>query len=187
MKEYGLPRLKEYFINNQKRRNQVRLCPLCNANMADRKVTLYKELVDSLYDVYCWLGERQRHGFEMKEIKHLLGKNEYARFGDLVRFGGIVYKPKDEDGETKKAEYGMNMKRAKSFFGGEYQIPLQITLNQITNEIIDEVRVSVRDFPKLIELIRKDGLYDYEKNTFRLPPTKEEYEKSLYELDEFVK
>ena len=70
MKEYGLPRLKEYFINNQKRRNQVRLCPLCNANMADRKVTLYKELVDSLYDVYCWLGERQRHGFEMKEIKH---------------------------------------------------------------------------------------------------------------------
>jgi len=92
----------------------------------------------------------------------MLCKNNYARFGDLVRFGGIVYKTKDDDGNKVKAKYGLNMKRAKEFFSGQREIPVQITLNQITNEIIDSHYVKVNDFPTLNNLITAEGLYDYD-------------------------
>jgi len=143
------------------RRNQLKRCPFCNSCIEDRKVALYKELIDALYKVYCYLGQKRKHDFEMKEIRHLLGRNEYARFGDLVRFGGIVYKPKVE-GMSEKALFGINMARAKEFFSGQRQIPLQITLDQISGEIIDEVRGSVGDFPELYTLINAKGLYDHE-------------------------
>lgn len=142
-------------------RNKIKRCPFCNGCITDRKVALYKELIDALYRVYCFLGKKRKHDFEMKEIRHLLGRNEYARFGDLVRFGGLIYKPK-LFGKSKKAYYGLNMARAKEFFAGTRTIPVQITLNQITNEIVDEVPCYVKDFPNLATLLRKDGLYDYE-------------------------
>lgn len=91
-----------------------------------------------------------------------LGKSDYARFGDLVRFGGLVYKPKDKGGETRKALFGINMARAKEFFSGTREIPVQITLNQITGEIIDSHYVKVNDFPSLSKFIKANGLYDYE-------------------------
>jgi len=142
-------------------RNDIGRCPYCNANIKDRKVALYRELINALYRIYCWCGQERRHEFEMKDVKHLLGKNEYARFGDLVRFGGIVYKPKN-DGKSEKALYGINMARAKQFFRGERDIPLQITLDQISGEIIDEIRGKVYDFPDLISLLNEKGMYDYE-------------------------
>lgn len=154
-----LEELKEKVLQE---RNEMCKCPLCNQNIKDRKVTLYKGLIDALYQVYCWCGKNKCHEFRTKDIKHLLGKNEYARFGDLVRFGGIVYKPKDEYNQSHKAEFGLNMARAKSFFIGEYEIPVQITLNQITNEIIDSTYVKINDFPELSKLLDENGLYDYD-------------------------
>ncbi len=145
-------------------RNELKRCPFCNSGIEDRKITLYKGFIDALYKVYIYCGQHRTYRFEMKEIKHLLGKNEYARFGDIVRFGGIVYKPKEEDGHTRKAVYGMNMDRAKQFFEGTYQIPVQITIDQITGEKIDETLCSVDDFPSLVSLLREDGLYDYKKD-----------------------
>lgn len=145
------------------KRNELGRCPVCNQSVKDRTISLYQGLIDALYRVYCWCGEKRRHEFKTKDIKHLLGKNEYARFGDLIRFGGIVYKPQDEEKKTHKAEFGLNMARAKSFFGGEYKIPVQITVNQITNEIIAATYVTVKDFPILYELLDKEGLYDYER------------------------
>lgn len=142
-------------------RNEMGECPYCGASIKDRKVALYKGLIDALYKIYCWCGKHKRHEFETKEIKDFLGKNEYARFGDLVRFGGIVYKPKVE-GESSKAVFGINMVRAKEFFSGQRDIPLQITLDQISGEIIDEIRGKVGDFPELSEFITSNGLYDYE-------------------------
>jgi hypothetical protein len=144
-----------------RRRNEIGNCPLCNSNIADRKVSLYKGLINSLHKVFCYLGWKHKHEFEMKEIKHLLGKNEYARFGDLVRFGGIVYKPKDEEGKTRKAYYGMNMARANEFFRGEREIPVCITINQITNEIVSSDYVKVDDFPELKDYLDENGLYTH--------------------------
>lgn len=149
---------KEYIHNH---RNQLEKCPYCAGSILDRKATLHRALIDSLYKIYCWCGKNKKHEFETKEIRHFLGRSEYARFGDLVRFGGIVYKPK-VNGKSSKALFGINMARAKEFFSGQRDIPLQITLDQITGEIISEVRCKVGDFPELYSLLKKDGFYDHE-------------------------
>ncbi len=52
------------------------------------------------------------------------------------------------------------MSRARDFFTGHYKIPVQIVLNQITNEIIESRYVSVYDFPDLTKLLKADGLYN---------------------------
>lgn len=150
---------EKQFIHDK--RNEMEKCPYCNGSIKDRKVALYKGLIDALYQIYCWCGKNRKHEFHTKEIKHLLGKNEYNRFGDLVRFGGIVYKPKVE-GSSEKAFFGINMARAKEFFSGYRDIPLQIILDQITGEIIAEVRGKVGDFPELAGFLKKNGLYDHE-------------------------
>lgn len=144
------------------KRNQIERCPYCNGSIKDRKIALYKKLVDTLYKVYCWCGENKKHEFHTKEIRHLLGKIEYTRFGDFVRFGGIMYKPKTADGKSEKGLFGINMARAKEFFNGVREIPLQITVDQITGEVVDEVRGKVWDFPELSAFIKANGLYDYE-------------------------
>jgi len=142
-------------------RNELGFCPYCDSNIKDRKVALYKELINSLYRIYCWCGRERKHEFEVKEIRQFLGKVEYTRFNNLVRFGGILYKPKI-NGESKRALFGINMKRAKDFFNGKSDIPVQIVLDQITNEIIGEIRCKVDEFPELHLLLTTNGVYDYE-------------------------
>ena len=151
----------EYLAKTPEERNRLKRCPVCNSNIEDRVVSLYRGLIRTLYDVYCWLGEHKRHEFNIKDVKHLMGKNEYARFGDLVRFGGLVYKPKDESGKSHKGEFGINMARAKEFFAGERKIPMYVVLNQITNEIIESEYISVSEFQELSSYIDENGLYDY--------------------------
>lgn len=158
--------IKEYIHLN---RNEIGRCPCCNGNIKDRTVSIYKGLVESMYKVYCYLGEKRKHEFKMKEIKHLLSKNDYARFGDLVRFGGILYKAKDEEGKREKGRYGMNMKRAKEFFNGERTIPMQIVIDQIKDEILEKTQVGINDIPELTAYLTENGLYDYERKLD--PPT----------------
>lgn len=141
-------------------RNELKNCPFCSSHIADRKVVFYKELIAALYEVYCWLGKNQQHEFHMNEVKHLFSKNSYARFGDFVRCGGIIYRPKNSKGKSRKARYGMNMTRAREFFHGERDIPIQITLNQITGEIVSEIRGKIGDFPDLKTMLDKNGLHD---------------------------
>lgn len=150
-------------------RNEIERCPCCNGSIKDRKIALYKGLIDALYRVYTYCGQKRAHELKMGEIKHLLGKNEYARFGDLIRFGGIVYRPKDGEGKYMKAHYGINMARAHEFFKGERTIPVQITLNQITNAIIDQTDAYYYEFPSLISLMKENGLYDHEKEVMVNP------------------
>lgn len=143
-------------------RNKMEHCPYCNHNIKDRKVALFKELIDALYKVYVWCGKNRQHEFQTKDIRHLFDKTQYNRFGDLVRFGGIIYKPK-RYGKSKKALYGINMARAKEFFHGQRDMPLQIILDQITGDIVSEAkRGKVNDFPELSKLMGVDGLYDHE-------------------------
>lgn len=155
--------LKEKLSVDRFYRNELKFCPLCNSRIEDRTISLYKELISDLYKVYCWCGKNKRHEFKMKDIRHGLSRNNYARFGDLVRFGGLVYKFKDDNGKRIKGSFGLNMARCKEFFNGQRSIPLHITLNQITNEIIDSKYVTVRDFPELNSYLDQNGLYDYEK------------------------
>lgn len=156
----------DQFVANKKRletdselRERIGKCPLCNHSIKDRTVSVYQGLIRSLFKVYQWCLENNCHEFETKQIKQFLGKNEYARFGDLIRFGGLVYKP-EVDGKTRKALFGLNMERTKKFFAGEYKIPSQIVINQITGEVEAISWVTINDIPELKEFLDEIGLFD---------------------------
>jgi hypothetical protein len=142
------------------KRNELCRCPFCNGNIADRQITLYAGLIRTVYEIYKYLGKNQKHEFNVKEVKALMSKNDYARFGDMVKFGGLIYKPKDESGKSHKGMFGMNMQRTKEFYRGERQIPVTIMLNQITNEILESNYVTVKDFPELHYQLTVDGEYN---------------------------
>lgn len=95
-------------------------CSHCHQTIKERyKITLTRHMVVSMRNVYMWCGENKRHTFRRYEINHLLAKDETgkqgAHFGDLVYFGGILYK-------IKKGVWGMHMRRAKAFLHGEKMI-----------------------------------------------------------------
>lgn len=146
-------------------REHIGKCPLCNGNVKDRKITIYQELIASLYRVYQWCLENEVHEFDIKKVRHLIGKVEYTRWGDLVRCsGGIVYRAVDpKSGKTRKGYYGINRERAGQFFRGERTIPMQTTLNQVTNERTEVRSAYVRDLPDVASMLDKDGQYDHKK------------------------
>lgn len=53
--------------------------------------------------------------------------NEIARFGDLVYYGGILYK-------RGNGKWGINMRRAKAFLRGESSINTVALLDPLTGE-----------------------------------------------------
>lgn len=151
-------------MNNEEinlRRNELKKCPCCNGSIEDRTIALYTNLIKALYQVCKWCGEKDVHEFQMSQIRHLLGRNEYARFGDLVRFGGIVYK-------KEKASYGINVERARAFFKGEYQIPLYITINQITDEVVEKKMGYINNIKPLSKwLTTENRLYSSRVNPYK--------------------
>ena len=177
LKDIFTEKLRDYVLEE---RNKICRCPVCNSKISDRIISLYSGLINTLYKVYCWCGEKRRHEFENKDVQHFFNKNDYARFGDLIRFGGLVYKP-----EKKKGSYGINMSRAKEFFEGKRKIPVQIVLNQITNEIVAATYVYVYDFPNILELLNKDGLYDYEKVIYVKPDYELQKKRNLSTVGEY--
>lgn len=150
-----LPAVRKFIQAN---RNDLGFCPMCDRKIADREESIYAELISDLYKVYQWCGEHRRHEFEMKDIRHLLSKVNYARFGNLDHYGGIVYKPAGSTG--RDGHFGINMARAKEFFAGERDIPLSRTVSLISGETVGEVRGTIRDIPALRHFLDQDGRYD---------------------------
>ncbi len=91
----------------------------------------------------------------MKEVRDLLGRIEYTRFGDWKKFGGLVYSPPG----IAKAHYGLNMDRCEKFFAGELKIPLKTWKNPITGELKPEEPKSIREVPSLSKLLNEDDEY----------------------------
>jgi hypothetical protein len=141
------------------KRNTIKRCPLCGGNIEDRTIALFKELVNDLYKVYKQCKFTGSHYFKMKDIKDLLNKNTYARFGDLCRFSGLVFK-------MTKGNYGLNMERCEKFFRGELEIPVELTINQINNEIVSKKCVTIDKFPELKQKLTVDGMYNYKQELF---------------------
>lgn len=155
---------KQKLMTDADFRAQTKSCPMCGQSVEDRVITIYEDLIDQLYKIYCWCGENKKHEFTTKEIRHLLNHNGYARFGDFVKCsGGILYRPEDDAGNTTKGTYGLNMARAKAFFRGEREMPMQVSLNQLTNEKTILKTAKIGDFPKLTVLLNEKGLYDHER------------------------
>ena len=128
-------------------------CPYCNRIIDKREIALYRGLIESLGKIYKWCKVKGIHEFTMKHVKGLLGHNDYARFGDLVLFGGLVYK-------NGRARYGLNMERCEDFFAGKTKIPTKILKDPITRELEKLEYKTVRDIPGLMKFLNEEGLYE---------------------------
>ena len=151
--------VRSRIVSDGRFRNELGRCPVCNSNIKDRTVALYSELLRDLYRVYDWCLQKGVHEFKMSQVRHLIDKMSYARFGDLVRFGGVVYRPEVAIGIASKGKYGINMERAATFFRGDYQIPLYIVINPVTREVVDSHFVTVRDIPELARFLDAEGVF----------------------------
>jgi len=125
-------------------------------NITLREIALYRGLISALARVYRYVINRglDSYYFTRKEIKELLkNENDTARFGDLVWFGGLVFK-------TKKAHYGMNMERCRDFFRGEHEIPTRVWKNPVTDELVkaEDYRL-IGQIPGILEKLDEEGFY----------------------------
>ena len=128
-------------------------CPTCGTTLDEREITLYSGMIHALKRVFEWCEKRGIYEFTRKDIKHFLtSDNEIARFGDLVLFGGLVYRPKGK----KKGNYGINVQRTRDFFAGKYEIPTSIWKNPITKTLSKEKYCFIDDIPSLYEFLDKN-------------------------------
>ncbi len=136
-------------MKDKKDRNR---CDKCGSIIDKREIALYKGLMQSLGLVYNWCKDRNRHEFQMKDIRHLIGQINYTRFGDWVMFGGLVYK-------HGKAHYGLNMERCERYFANDLSIPSRVLKDPITGVIEPFDYKFAREIPGLIEFLDDQGLY----------------------------
>ena len=134
-------------------KGEVVRCEHCNSIISRHKVSLYYMLVIALRNVHLWCLENKRHEFKMKDVRHLFENVQYARFGDWVMFGGLVYK-------NGKGHYGLNIERCEAFFSGRYPIPMDVWKDPVTGEIEPvEPRKYINQIPKLAQFLDGDGQY----------------------------
>ncbi len=145
---------------------KVQRCLACGHIISKRQIGLYHGLIETLWTVFKWCEQRGAHEFQTKQVKHLFDLNSSARFGDLVYFGGLVYK-------TKKAHYGLNMQRCNDFFRGQYKIPEYVVKNPVTGQIEQGPDITINEVKNLREFLNKQGEFQarYFKNTI-LPDCK---------------
>lgn len=148
-------------------RNAIEKCPFCDHTVSDRSVSIYAELVETMYRVYCWCGKERKHEFKVKEIRQFFDQKNFAshRWSDLIDCSnGILYPILDQETkQRKKGVYGMNMARAREFFHGKRQVHMSITLNQITGEKMVIKDAYVHQIPALKAMLDSEGLYDHER------------------------
>jgi hypothetical protein len=89
----------------------------------------------------------------MKDIRSMIGHNEYARFGDWVMFGGLVYK-------RGKANYGLNMERCRKFLTNSEKVQTVVWKDPMTKEIIPSEWKYAKDVPGLLKFIDNLGMFE---------------------------
>jgi len=143
--------------------------------MDRREIAMFAGLVKALWKVFVWCQEKGRHEFKMNQVREMLGRNEYARFGDWVLFGGLVYK-------NGKANYGLNMERCDRFFANDLQIPSKIWKDPMTNELEKIDYRTAWQIPGLMEFLNEDFVYQAkyfpkdDKDTQQIKKLSAEYE-----------
>lgn len=147
-------------------KEEIQFCPTCGHIISQREISLYKGIMITLWKVFAWCKKNNRHEFERKDIKHLFTtENDTARFGDLVLFGGLVYK-------NKKASYGLNIERCEQFFLNKIKIPTRGWKDPMTGKISFEDERSLSDFPELKNLLDEDQMYISNYRESRIPELK---------------
>lgn len=135
-------------------KTNVRLerCEHCNSVISQREIVIFKSLIFALWQVYYRCVNTRNNEFTMRDVRHLLGRNEYARFGDLVLFGDLVYK-------IKKSCYGLNMQRCDEFFAGDIAIPIRILKDPVSGEVMTLEYGTIDKIPKLKSLLDDNFAY----------------------------
>lgn len=128
----------------------------------DREISMYKGLVQALWQVLQWCEHRGIHEFKISEVRHLYSQVSYSRFGDWEKFGGLVY-------QTKRGEYGLNLERCRAFFAGRYKIPKVVYKNPITKENRPGDYVTIDQLPHLKEFLDANRQFIA---TYRVPEPK---------------
>jgi hypothetical protein len=129
------------------------VCPECGHVIEQREISLYKGLFEALAKVYSWCVDKNIHEFTMKDIRGMIGHNEYARFGDWVFFSGLVYK-------QGKARYGLNMERCGEFLRGDKEIVIAGWKDPITRQFTPSRYGKRHDIPGLEHFLDSNGLFD---------------------------
>jgi hypothetical protein len=127
-------------------------CTKCGHITDKREIALYKGLFEALGMVYEWCKKNNTHAFKMRDIRGLIGHNEYARFGDWVFFGGLVYK-------DEKAHYGLNMDRCEDFLFGSKIIPIAGWKDPITGEFTASRWGNRNEVPGLNKFLDEKQMY----------------------------
>ncbi len=119
-----------------------------------RKIVLNRDMVTALSLVFNYLWERQRSEFSRMEVKKLFNESQSARFGDLVYFGGLVYK-------KQKGEWGMNFGRTKSFLDNKTKLHEWVAKDPITKNIVEqsEEMVGIREVKGVTCLLSSNGQF----------------------------
>jgi len=108
-------------------------CACCGRVLSKRKVSITKDMVFGLRQVYKHCKETGDYRFRRRDVKALFGANETltATFGNLIYFGGILFKPDDK----KRGYWGINMQRAELFFANQLLVPEYVIKDPVTNVI----------------------------------------------------
>lgn len=134
----------------KKKRIPKKYCHVCHHNITPRYIQFYSGLIRALYEVCKFAQKKGVKEFRMVDIRDVLKKNEYARFGDLVYFAGIIKK-------KGKAHYEIDLSLAKLYFKGEMKAPLYILKDPVTNKIIERKDGYITELKELKEFLHTEN------------------------------
>ncbi len=136
-------------------KQEIERCKCCGHIVSKRKIAIYTGMISALYKVFTYCKEKRIHEVQTKQIKQFFNLNSSARFGDLVMFGGLVYK-------GSKGHYGLNMQRVDQFFKGEFKIPEYVIKDPITGKIEQGPDITIHQLKGLNKLLNEEGDYKAE-------------------------
>lgn len=137
-----------------KNEKQYCTCDCGNKHIiSERQIPLLAEMVNSMVLVYQWAKQKGVTEFRRRDIKHLFNtETQTAHFGDLVYFGGIMYK-------EKRGFWGINFERCEAFMRGEKEVPVEVWKNPSTGEIRHGEYVTIRKVPNVVKYLDENEEY----------------------------
>jgi len=159
----GLVAIRKALIEH---RNEVMYCQCCESEVWDVVTSYPKESVLEILGMAMMYSRKTgAHEFTLKELQDVVGRKlshtAYANINHFVRFGGIMYRPLDPKtgAPYKSGHFGINIERARAFFKGAYQAPIQEVRNRLTDERT-YTKASIKDFPSIASFIDEEGNYN---------------------------
>jgi len=128
-------------------------CPHCGQVIDTREISLFKGMYEALAIAFDWCKAHKTYKFEMKNIRDLIGKNEYARFGDWVYFSGLVFK-------DEKASYGINIERVNDFLFKNARICISGWKDPLTGQFTPSRWGTRYDVPGLIKFLNDKQMFE---------------------------